>query len=461
METALTVTSSAATGAAYRIGIDWGATLDPVFLNAGFDIQMGAVTPQFPASHPDVVAVGGTQWLPQADTLAGGLLIPYQVGRPYQEFVWKDSNPNANCVNAPSPTSLGQEGTGGGVSALFTMPAYQRAAAQASYGNSATMRMMPDVAALAGWPMYAIANPTPTNNQFCTADDNPGDFPCAAATFPWTPVVGTSAATPLTAVGFANVNAVLSARGFAPITKGGSNDVHSLIYATANSSAFKDIPEFRGAVRSGNNNLFGELRSGVMGYEALDGFDMTTGMGVPNFTTLANLLIARNTPVTPPAPAPQPTTAPSTTPTPTSTPTEAPTPDPVADVIANPSAVTAGVLNSLSPAQVAAIPPATFGQLPARTFRGLTPDQVRALSPAQVSSIRPARARAIRPAVLRSFTTAQIRDLRSKSIRALRPNQIRLLRPLQIRALTAKQRDEIRPKQRAVMTRAQLRALRR
>jgi len=463
LEDSLTITSSAATGSAYRVGIDWGATFDQNFQAAGFDVQIGAVTPQFPASHPAVVAVGGTQWLPQADTLAAGLGIPYQPGRPYQEFVWKDSNANPNCVNAASPTTLGQEGTGGGASRVFAMPDYQRAAAQASYGNSVTTRLLPDIAALAGWPMYAIPNPTPPNNQFCTANDNPADFPCAAATFPWAPVVGTSAATPLTAVGFANVNAVLSARGFGPITKGGSNDVHSIIYSTANSSAFNDVPEFRGAVRSGNNNLFGTLQSGVMGYEALNGFDMTTGMGVPNFTTLANLLIARNTPVTPPAPAPQPTTAPTATPTPAPTAEPAPTstpPNPVSNIIANPSNATAATINALTPAQVAAIPPATFGQLPPRAFRGLTPDQARQLSTAQVAAIRPARARKIRPAVLRSFTPEQIETLRPKSIRALRPNQIRLLRPKQLRALTPRQERQIRPKQLQVMTPAQRRALR-
>jgi len=471
LATRIEIAQSEASGVvALQSSPNYGMTFNEVLAadpNINFLVQTGAKIASFPATHPDVVAVGGTQWLPQADTIQFGLEIPYLPGRPYSEFVWKDSNLNGNCSNAPQASMLGQEATGGGVSERFPMPGYQRAKAEATYGSLGVnaKRMMPDIAALAGWPMYAIGTPDPTSGGSPTlANFCPGaSFPCDADVFPWNPVVGTSAAAPLSAMGFANVNAVLTARGFASITKGGTNDVHELIYSSANSTAFRDVPEFRGATSSGNNDLFGPINGVSMGYSALDGFDMTTGMGVPNFTTLANLLIARNTPVTPPAPAPQPTTAPSTTPTPTptSTPTEAPAPDPVTDVIANPSAVTAGALNSLTPTQVAAIPPATFGQLPPRAFRGLTPDQVRALSPAQVSSIRPARARAIRPAVLRSFTTAQIRELRPKSIRALRPNQIRLLRPLQIRALTAKQREQIRPKQRAVMTRAQLRALRR
>lgn len=352
------------------------------------------------------------------------------------------------------------------MSEQFAMPDYQRAQAEATYGSQGVnaKRMMPDIAALAGWPMYAIGNPDAPGGLYCPTGNDPEDFPCANADdFPWTPVVGTSAAAPLSAIGFANVNAALTARGFAAITKGGANDIHSLIYSTANTSAFNDVPEFRGATASGNNNLFGQIFGVTMGYSAQDGFDMTTGMGVPNFTTLANLLIARNTPVNPPAPAPtaQPTATPTAQPTTQPTPAPEPTaPDPVTSIIANPSAVTAGALNSLTPAQVAAIPPATFGQLPPRAFRGLTPDQVRQLSPAQISTFRPARARAIRPAVLRSFTPAQIREMRLKSIRALRPNQIRLLRPKQLRALTPRQERQFRPKQIQAMTPAQLRALR-
>jgi hypothetical protein len=458
----LTIAPSAATGNAFKVGINFGATFDEAFLAHGFLIQVGALTPQFPATHPDVVAVGGTQWLPQLNTVSPvGLQIIYEPGRPYQNFVWKDSNANPNCFNAPNPQSLGQEGTGGGISRVFPMPSYQQTQAQANYGSSATNRMIPDVAALAGWPMYGIPNPTPAGNIYCAGNN----FPCAADTFPWTPVVGTSAATPLTAIGFANVNAALTSRGFTSITKGGPNDVHSLIYSAANAAAFNDVPEFRGAVRSGNNNLLGELGNVTMGYAALDGYDMTTGMGVPNFTALANLLIARNTPAPPgpgPGPAPVPTPAPLPTPdTKPNGPAPQPAPDPVASVIANPSAVTSGTMTSLTPAQVAAIPPATFAELPPRAFIGMTPDQVRALSRAQVSTIRPARARAIRPAVLRSFSPTQIRVLRPKSVQALRPEQVRLLRPLQLRAMTPKQVGQFRPKQKAVMTAAQLRALKR
>jgi hypothetical protein len=455
----------------YQGGTNFGATFESGFNAYTFAIQNGAKIPQFPATHPDVVAVGGTQWLPQTDTLAQGLSIEYRPGVRYQDFVWKDSNGNDNCANAPFPQKFGQEGTGGGQSSVFDMPAYQRAAARASYGDLGPnpKRMMPDIAALAGWPMYAIpaTNPAapaaPTATSYCPG----GNFPCAAGDFPWAPSTGTSAATPLVAIGFANVNAALTARGIAPITKGGSQDVHSIIYSAENSTAIPDVPEFRGAVRSGDNNLFGAFDGVSMGYSALNGYDMTTGMGVPNFTRLANLLIARNTPPAPapsptptPTPSPTPTPIPTPTPTPTATPAPvAPAPNPIDAIIADPSAVTAAALAALTPSQIAQIPPAIFGQLPAAAFRGLSAPQARALTTGQVAAIRPARARAIRPAVVRSLRPAQVAVLRPASVRALRPKQVSVLRPAQMRALSTRQVQAMRPKQVRALRPVQVRAL--
>jgi hypothetical protein len=229
------ITQSEATGWVSLLSSpNFGLTFNQVFESTpgiNFLLQTGAKIPSYPATHPDVVAVGGTQWLPQADTLAFDPFdIPYESGRPYSEFVWKDSNANANCSNAPQTSVLGQEGTGGGVSEQFAMPDYQRTKAEASYGSlgGSAKRMMPDIAALAGWPTYAIGNPSA--GSFCPAGNDPEDFPCADPDdFPWTPVVGTSAAAPLSAIGFANVNAALTARGFTAITKGGSTDIHELI----------------------------------------------------------------------------------------------------------------------------------------------------------------------------------------------------------------------------------------
>jgi hypothetical protein len=404
-------------------------------------VNFGGLTPQFLATHPGVVAVGGTQWISQATTMTSGLGTPYSPGATYSNFVWKDSNANPNCANLSSFPVTGGEGTGGGQSALYAMPSYQSAAALDSYPGAVSRRMIPDVAGLAGWPTYAIANygmsvsakqtqntsallvtsqnsglsvgetvvvagvgapfdgtftvtGTPYTNAFtyttnaitistaalssnvatittttphglsigqtvdvvgatntvfngtfvvasvpttttftyartntdiasassagrvdmeadwtatgtvtqsCVATGTPAV--CDPAQFPWSPVVGTSAATPLIAVGLANVNAVLSARGMDLIDNaGGVMDVHTIFYDPANASAMTDVT-------NGDNDIMN-----LGGWNALPGYDMTTGMGVPNFSTLANLIIARNTP----APSPNPG---SSTPAPTATPT--------------------------------------------------------------------------------------------------------------------------------------------
>jgi hypothetical protein len=171
--------------------------------------------------------------------------------------------------------------------------------------------------------MEADWSVTGTITQSCTADVTTGI--CSAATFPWVPTLGTSAATPLIAVGLANVNAMLSARGMALIDNaGGAMDVHNIFYDSANASAMTDVT-------NGDNDIMN-----LGGWNALPGYDMTTGMGVPNFSTLVNLIIARNTPGPSVDPSPQsieptPTPSPSVTRTPEviSTPTIVPVRTPV------------------------------------------------------------------------------------------------------------------------------------
>ncbi len=295
--------------------------------------------------------MGGTQWRPQVESLAFGLQIPYAPGLPTRNYAWWDSNANSNCANLPGYPNSGGEGTGGGQSATYAMPGYQQPAAASNYSDLPARRMIPDVSALAGWPAYALANPgitvqgadsrtmspplytatahgisadelidvallpapfdsfnnaphtvtaaTATTLSFAmpgpdiapayVASGNVSQTcaaPCSASQFPWYPVVGTSAATALTAVGIANVNAALSARGLPRLTTdGGDMDVHRVVYDPSNGSAFTDVVD-------GSNDIHG-----LGGYTALTGFDMTTGMGVPNFSTLAGLLVARLTPV--------------------------------------------------------------------------------------------------------------------------------------------------------------------
>lgn len=395
---------------AFTVGVNYADTTTTATSGAFASVNFGGLVPQFLASNPGVLAVGGTQWDSQVDSMANGLDIAYVPGATVQNYTWKDTSANTNCANLPAFPTSGGEATGGGQSTLYDMPAYQQAAAFASYPSALSKRMMPDLAALAGWPAYGIANwgipieaagvntnvaslyfPSPTSMavgeavvvsgmvapftalngthtitavngievrfslatgdvmaQYVgagTATQACVNYPCDPATFPWSPVVGTSAATPLVAVGIANVNAVLTARGLTPITNdGGSMDIHSIVYGTAYRSAFTDVVY-------GNNDLHG-----LGGWDALTGYDMATGMGVPNFTTLASLLIAEQTPAPAPSgggsssPAPQTSAA-----TPVTQPSET-SEVPVVILTATPSVTMLGpgVLASTGPAAATA-----------------------------------------------------------------------------------------------------------
>jgi len=350
------------------------SNLSPQAVAGAFtSVNFGGLVPQFPTTHPAVLGVGGVQWSAPAQAMASGIDITYVPGTTTQNYVWRDSFANTNCANLPNYPSSGGQATGGGQSASNAMPAYQVDAASSNYPGLPARRMAPDLAALAGWPTYAIANPginvsgamvssnvatlyfanghglvageqiavsgmvapfvglngtqtvtatTSTTISFTTsgiADLTPQyvtqgavtqscTAPCSNTEFPWVPTFGTSAAAPLIATGLANVNAVLSSRGLSLVDNaGGSMDVHTITYGAEYRSAFTDVV-------AGNNDI-----QSLGGWDALTGYDMTTGMGVPNFATMANLLIARLSP----GPAPVPNTS---VPTPTTTPTPQPTP---------------------------------------------------------------------------------------------------------------------------------------
>ncbi len=464
-------TISSVTTNTFSVGLPHSDIAATTLTTPGYaSVNFGGLTPSFPATHPGAVAVGGTQWMSQTQSMTTGLGVAYVPGSTYSNYVWKDNYANANCANLSTFPVTGGEGTGGGQSTLYAMPSFQTTATTSSYPGATSFRMIPDVAGLAGWPMYAISNygmsasakqlinsaativtsqnngfaigetvtvagvgapfdgtftvtGTPYTNAFsyttaaitiantaltsnvatittstphgltvgqlvdvvgatntafngtfavasvpttttftyaktnvdvistssvgqvdvnadwkvtgtvtqsCVASGTPAI--CSAATFPWVPMLGTSAAAPLIAVGLANVNAVLTARGMAPIDNaGGAMDVHRIFYDPANSSAMTDVV-------SGNNDI-----KSLGGWDALPGFDMATGMGVPNFTTLVNLIISRNNSTSPSSPTAEPTTTPTSTPTPSPSLAAKPTAPLVALDLRRPATIAPGV----------------------------------------------------------------------------------------------------------------------
>ncbi len=187
---------------------------------------------EFPASSPFVLAVGGTMLNGQ------------------QEEGWWQS-PGQRSGNEQTAAAPGGA-TGGGVSAVFARPAWQTANIPSINAGAIAGRIVPDVAALAGPPLY----------QF---------------TFKGQSIArgGTSASTPVWAALVARLNAALPAekrqRFLAP-----------LLYRNGPSGAPVGATGCTDIV-SGDNASHPKPGKG---YPGQHGYDAVTGWGVPNGTML-------------------------------------------------------------------------------------------------------------------------------------------------------------------------------
>ena len=179
---------------------------------------------EFPGCSPFVLSVGGTM-------LAGAA----------QEVVWWQS-PGRRNGNGHSGA------TGGGVSTIFARPPWQNVAVTSINSGSLQGRVIPDVAALAGPPLYQLT---------LLGQSSPNG--------------GTSASAPLWASLLARLNAALPAakqqRFLPPILYGNGSSG-----ATVGEAGCTDIV-------SGNNASHPKPGKG---YQAQNGYDAVTGWGVPN-----------------------------------------------------------------------------------------------------------------------------------------------------------------------------------
>ena len=165
----------------------------------------------FPASKPTVLGCGGTRL-----TASGGAIA--------DETVWKSNG----------------GGTGGGVSDLFPLPAYQTGAGVPASTVDGGGRGVPDVA----------GNADPDSGYRIVTGGQTGI------------VGGTSAVAPL----WAAIIADLNARRGKPL-----GQVHAALYADP--AALRDI-------------VGGDNKSGGIGFSASMGWDACTGLGSPNGSTL-------------------------------------------------------------------------------------------------------------------------------------------------------------------------------
>jgi subtilase family serine protease len=178
-------------------------------------------TVDYPSSSPNVISVGGTEILPPSTAITSYL----------PESVWND----------------GYGAGGGGYSTVFPKPAYQAAAV------GGDQRGLPDVsynsALISSILIYESFDPV----------YGPG----------WTPIGGTSAATPQ----WAAVAAIAQQARGADL-----GFLNPQLYALEGTPAFHDIV-------SGDNSF-----EGIPGYAAAPGWDAATGLGTPDVGVLASAL---------------------------------------------------------------------------------------------------------------------------------------------------------------------------
>jgi len=192
---------------------------------SGCDMSDSRAHVEFPGCSPFVLSVGGTMF-------SG------------QEVVWWQS-PGRRTGNGHSGA------TGGGVSTIFPRPAWQTADVPSLNAHSIKGRIVPDVSALAGPPMYSL---------ILLGESAPNG--------------GTSAAAPLWASLLARINAAL------PASKQ-QRFIPPLLYQNnVGTHGFTDIV-------SGNNASHPKPGKG---YAAGKGFDAVSGWGVPNGKQLLSSL---------------------------------------------------------------------------------------------------------------------------------------------------------------------------
>jgi kumamolisin len=203
---------------------------------SGDQIEDGHAHVDFPSSSPGALAVGGTMLKKSRANI--------------KEIVWWES-PGRR-------TSKGGGATGGGVSSIFTRPAWQGVKVRSLNPRSINGRVVPDVSALAGDPFYELV--------FMGKPQLNG---------------GTSASAPLWAALIARINAAL------PPAKQ-QRFLTPLLYQNGH----RGVPVGKHSTRDITSGHNSSNPHPGRGYRAKPGFDAATGWGVPDGVKLLNALAA-------------------------------------------------------------------------------------------------------------------------------------------------------------------------
>ncbi len=215
------------------VAVQMAAQGQTLFAASGDDGAYGDSPPtlntSFPATDPFVTAVGGTTLFNLDGVYAG-------------EEAW-------------NLLGLGAGATGGGVSTVFPLPSWQKAggaSVASANGGSATMRNVPDVAAV--------------------ADPQTGVSVYNARTGGWDVIGGTSASSPIWASFFSVIDGARAGAGLPPL-----GFANPLLYRLGEAPTFglRDVTDGS----NGNVALYG-----TPGFNAGPGYDDTTGLGSINLS---------------------------------------------------------------------------------------------------------------------------------------------------------------------------------
>lgn len=224
-----------------------------------------------PASDPFATGVGGTTLYEMNGSTPQYYSPPD--GLPPVDSIWSDNS----------------GATGGGISTLYPMPAFQSGASASlgvvnaantgsACGAASPCREVPDVS--------ADGSPTTGYAFFVTSG--------GAQT--WQQIAGTSAAAPLWAGLFALANASTACHG---LTLGDANPSLYSVAGTAYASNFRDASAPSPLDFNGSDNDYTGDHPGD--WPIASGYDMATGLGTPLGSALAGSLCALRAPVPPPS----------------------------------------------------------------------------------------------------------------------------------------------------------------
>lgn len=259
----------------------FAASGDDGVYDCGDSSHSTRIATDYPASSPEVVAVGGTR-LKHIGTPA-----------PNTGHNWSDTSWSCHSAQTCQGFAAGDTGgSGGGESSLFALPAYQKKGIGSQPFRTTTgkrgnfhaqlHRLVPDIA----------ANGDPASGfKVLTTDphDAPGCAGGVTGNCTATPLIigGTSLSSPVSAALFANL---LASHG----ATAGIGDIHTALYTAyaAHQGAFRDITVGRNGHQADVDARAKKGRAAELPVTAQKGYDTVTGLGAPLWPRLAPYLFS-------------------------------------------------------------------------------------------------------------------------------------------------------------------------